>query len=406
MKLLVLFYDRAARLLQPIRDAAQSDWQLEEWRLGDSAARLEELLALAVVIVAGPGFPASALGKTRNLRLLQCASAGYEWIDFDAVPPTAHVCNTSSMDASIAEYVLCAILEWQVGCMRADRALRAARCIVPPFGAPGQRGLAPFHGEAGGKTLGIVGLGAIGEQVARRAAALDMRVLATTGRPRRATQPLPQGVAWRGAGDGADLERLLRESDFVVLCCALTPATRGLIDERRWPDCAPPSLLRDPLTPLGCSSDSRCSSRPPCSSTSDAALRRLNPTQAPRPLPPTRLSRISRVGGLCEERPLYKAVRDHLACRRPMRGAAAVRSRARSAHRGGGARRVVAISQRGERRDVAVSVSIPRADQCGHDAALFRMDGGARGAQEGAGREQHRRSRFRRAALALPAAGY
>jgi len=310
MKLLVLFYDRAARLLQPIRDAAQSDWQLEEWRLGDSAARLEELLALAVVIVAGPGFPASALGKTRNLRLLQCASAGYEWIDFDAVPPTAHVCNTSSMDASIAEYVLCAILEWQVGCMRADRALRAARCIVPPFGAPGQRGLAPFHGEAGGKTLGIVGLGAIGEQVARRAAALDMRVLATTGRPRRATQPLPQGVAWRGAGDGADLERLLRESDFVVLCCALTPATRGLIDERRWPDCAPPSLLRDPLTPLGCSSDSRCSSRPPCSSTSDAALRRLNPTQAPRPLPPTRLSRISRVGGLCEERPLYEAVRD------------------------------------------------------------------------------------------------
>ena len=270
--MLVLFYDRAARLLQPIRDAAQSDWQLEEWRLGDSAARLEELLALAVVIVAGPGFPASALGKTRNLRLLQCASAGYEWIDFDAVPPTAHVCNTSSMDASIAEYVLCAILEWQVGCMRADRALRAARCIVPPFGAPGQRGLAPFHGEAGGKTLGIVGLGAIGAQGARRAAALDMRVLATTGRPRRATQPLPQGVAWRGAGDGADLERLLRESDFVVLCCALTPATRGLIDERRWP-CAPPSLLRDPLTPLGCSSDSRCSSRPPCSSTSDAALR-------------------------------------------------------------------------------------------------------------------------------------
>ena len=69
MKLLVLFYDRAARLLQPIRDAAQSDWQLEEWRLGDSAARLEELLALAVVIVA-PGLPPWRLEVLRDDCLL------------------------------------------------------------------------------------------------------------------------------------------------------------------------------------------------------------------------------------------------------------------------------------------------------------------------------------------------
>ena len=57
-RMIVLFYDRAARMLQPISDAASraADWQLEEWRLGDSAARLEELLALAVVIVA-PGLP-------------------------------------------------------------------------------------------------------------------------------------------------------------------------------------------------------------------------------------------------------------------------------------------------------------------------------------------------------------
>ena len=60
--MIVLFYDRAARMmLQPISDAASraADWQLEEWRLGDSAARLEELLALAVVIVA-PGLPLGA----------------------------------------------------------------------------------------------------------------------------------------------------------------------------------------------------------------------------------------------------------------------------------------------------------------------------------------------------------
>jgi len=40
-------------------------------------------------------------------------------------------------------------------------------------------------------------------------------------------------VAWLGAGNGEDLERLLRESDFVVLCCALSEETRGLLDARR-----------------------------------------------------------------------------------------------------------------------------------------------------------------------------
>ena len=66
-RMIVLFYDRAARMLQPISDAASraADWQLEEWRLGDSAARLEELLALAVVIVA-PGLPAWRLEVLRD----------------------------------------------------------------------------------------------------------------------------------------------------------------------------------------------------------------------------------------------------------------------------------------------------------------------------------------------------
>ena len=66
--MIVLFYDRAARMmLQPISDAASraADWQLEEWRLGDSAARLEELLALAVVIVA-PGLPPWRLEVLRD----------------------------------------------------------------------------------------------------------------------------------------------------------------------------------------------------------------------------------------------------------------------------------------------------------------------------------------------------
>ena len=203
--------------------------KFEVWRAGESEARLDELLASADVIISGPGLTAQALHKAKNLKLLQCATAGHEWVAMSATAPAAFICNTSSMDVPIAEYVMSAILEWQVSLAKADAELRAKRNIVPPFGGPGSTTAAPFHVEAAGKTLGIIGLGRIGQQVARRAAAFDMRVLGLSARPREAAEPLPQGVAWRGAGEGADLEKLLRESDFVLLCCALTDSTRGLL---------------------------------------------------------------------------------------------------------------------------------------------------------------------------------
>jgi glyoxylate reductase len=74
-----------------------------------------------------------------------------------------------------------------------------------------------------GATLGIVGYGAIGRAVARRAAGFDMRVLYATRTPRSEDD---------GIGTAVVLEALLRESDFVSLHVPLTPETRGLIGER------------------------------------------------------------------------------------------------------------------------------------------------------------------------------
>src|SRR6266446_1020544 len=69
--------------------------------------------------------------------------------------------------------------------------------------------------ELRGATLGIVGLGRIGEAVARRARGFGMHVLHTTSR------------------GGVPLEELLARSDAVTLHCPLTAATRHLIDARR-----------------------------------------------------------------------------------------------------------------------------------------------------------------------------
>jgi lactate dehydrogenase-like 2-hydroxyacid dehydrogenase len=76
--------------------------------------------------------------------------------------------------------------------------------------------------ELGGKTCGIVGLGAIGRQVAKLAQAFGMSV--RYHGPRR-----KDDTAWPYH---TDLEELARLSDCLVVTCPLTPATRGLVGAR------------------------------------------------------------------------------------------------------------------------------------------------------------------------------
>ena len=77
--------------------------------------------------------------------------------------------------------------------------------------------------EAHSTTLGIVGLGNIGRQVARRARGFDMRVL-YRNRRRRVREEHELGVEY------VTLDELLRQSDYVMLTCPLTEETRHLID--------------------------------------------------------------------------------------------------------------------------------------------------------------------------------
>ena len=77
--------------------------------------------------------------------------------------------------------------------------------------------------EAHSTTLGIIGLGNIGRQVARRARGFDMRVL-YRNRRRRVREERELGVEY------VTLDELLRQSDYVMLTCPLTEETRHLID--------------------------------------------------------------------------------------------------------------------------------------------------------------------------------
>nr|MBA3414504.1 phosphoglycerate dehydrogenase [Chloroflexia bacterium] len=127
------------------------------------------------------------------------------------------VCNVYGHEAAIAEYVFMAILALNRDLLNMDARFRQADWSDRTGGA--QR-------EIRGQTLGVVGLGRIGAEVARIGRAFGMRVSAVTRTP-RADQAAALGLA--DLGGMADLPRLLAEADFVVLAVPLEPSTTGLV---------------------------------------------------------------------------------------------------------------------------------------------------------------------------------
>jgi phosphoglycerate dehydrogenase-like enzyme len=96
----------------------------------------------------------------------------------------------------------------------------------------------PRPREVTGATLGLVGLGSIGYEVARRAAALGMHVIAMREHPEKGR---PDGVKQIFAP--SQFDTLLAQSDYVVLAAPLTSTTRNLIDAARLAQMKPDACL-------------------------------------------------------------------------------------------------------------------------------------------------------------------
>lgn len=160
-------------------------------------------------------FNAAAAQKV-SFRLLQSTAVGVDKIDFAAVPADAWVCNMYGHEFPIAEYCLSAMLNAEIDWPQMTSSFASDAWSRVYFGRP-------RHGELGGRTLGLVGFGHIAKEVARRASAFGMRIVAVATSARAA----PEGVEWVKGPEG--LPELLQQSDYVVLAAPLTDSTRGII---------------------------------------------------------------------------------------------------------------------------------------------------------------------------------
>jgi len=167
-----------------------------------------------------------------RVKFVQSVATGIEWIDTAALPRGVPICNAYGHETAIAEYVLMVMLVWSHRFREIESGFRERSSWAPSWvesGAP--------HGEIRSSTLGIVGLGRVGREVARRAAAFGCRILAANRSPRE-------------AGDGVErvfplaaLDEMLPLCDTVAICTAFGPETEGLFDARRLARMKPTAYL-------------------------------------------------------------------------------------------------------------------------------------------------------------------
>jgi glyoxylate reductase len=163
------------------------------------------------------------LGLLPGLRLVANYSVGYDRIGLEELTRRGvAVTNTPGvLSAATADLTFALILAARRRVVEGDALVRAGK-----WQAGWANGI--VSEELTGSTLGIVGLGRIGQAVARRAQGFELRVLYAQRRP-----------AETDLAEYRELDALLAESDLVSIHTPLTPETRSLIDARRL------ALLRD-----------------------------------------------------------------------------------------------------------------------------------------------------------------
>lgn len=167
-----------------------------------------------------PVIPEDVIKALPNLKLIQTAGAGYDKIDIEAAARAGiPVANTPGLNTNaVAELALAAIINLRRGFIFADREIKKGN-----YQEGREKLLADGMSEIGGSRWGIIGLGRIGAKLAEAGKVFGAEINYYDPFRRTADEEKQLGVNF------CSMEELLRTSDVVVICVALTKETRGLI---------------------------------------------------------------------------------------------------------------------------------------------------------------------------------
>lgn len=224
-ELQLALYQQAGLSYDFLRDQSPRPGEKEYWgRLYSLELQPHHVAAANGIVIFRPWVKASAFAEgAADLVVIGRAGAGFDKIDLEACTANDVVVfncpDTLTHSTASAAFLLMLALSKNLGPQ--DRVVRAGRWDLQSE---------VMGDDLCGKTLGIVGLGATGRELARLAAPWQMRILAYSPRAQ------PQEAASVGVELMPTLESLLRESDFVSLHNRLERSNRGMMGERelRW----------------------------------------------------------------------------------------------------------------------------------------------------------------------------
>ncbi|MCJ1908070.1 2-hydroxyacid dehydrogenase [Planococcus ruber] len=199
----------------------QQSYEVRMWHDDQTSAPKEEIVkqvkeAHALWAMLSNQIDNEVFEAAPKLKIVANLAVGYNNIDLDAARKHGvMVTNTPEvLTEATADLTFALLLATARRIIEAEKSVRSGDWKSwSPMGMAGQ--------QVGGATLGIIGMGRIGEAVARRGQGFGMNIL-YHNRTRRSLEDVKY----------AGLDELLQQSDFVVILTPLTEETRGMIGER------------------------------------------------------------------------------------------------------------------------------------------------------------------------------
>jgi lactate dehydrogenase-like 2-hydroxyacid dehydrogenase len=185
------------------------------WTAPDREALIASLAdRVTAVASSNPrGIDAATIGKLPKLKVIAHFGVGYETVDVDAARKHgAKVTNTPDvLTEEVADLAIALVLATLRRIPQGDRYVREGKWL---------KGAMPLAESVQGKTLGIIGMGRIGQAIAKRGLALNMQI-AYQGPNRKATLPYKYF---------AGPVELAKEADVVMVACPGGEATKNLVN--------------------------------------------------------------------------------------------------------------------------------------------------------------------------------
>ena len=190
---------------------------------------IDRIRDASIAITDGVPITAESIAAAPNLQLIAVAATGFDHIDLDACRERGIVvCNIRDWSISVPEHIFALVLALRRQLAEYASAVRAGAWQQSPGYA---LILEPIPRALTGATLGLIGYGALGRRVEIIAQGFGMDIMISERR----------GVAAREGR--VTFDKVIRQSDVLVLMCALTDETRGMIGATELATMKPDALL-------------------------------------------------------------------------------------------------------------------------------------------------------------------